>query len=152
MFFVSLQCRYLLSTENYMSLFSSFHYYSNYSFILWQMLPKLLITLHPTSSLPSIFSAICWPPLPIKLTKVNVIGIPIITSEIGKGISCLKTLAINSPIDDAETAVKLSVTLLGYILICNGTRYVFDVNVYGTSLSVNFCNKCSRTYFYYYFM
>ncbi len=79
-------------------------------------------------------------------------GMPIITSEIGKGISCLKTLAINNPIDDAETAVKLSVTLLGYILICNGTLYVFDVNVYGTSLSVNFLNKCSITYFYYYFM
>ena len=56
---------------------------------------------------------------------------PIITSEIGKGISCLKTLAINNPIDDAETAVKLSVTLLGYILICNGTLLYFVINEYG---------------------
>mgnify|MGYP006995528609 FL=1 len=45
--------------------------------------------------------------------------------ESGKGMSCLKTLAINNPIDEAETAVKLSVTLLGYILMCKGTRYDF---------------------------
>jgi hypothetical protein len=31
----------------------------------------------------------------------------------GNGISCLNTLAINIPIEDAENAVKLYVTLLG---------------------------------------
>lgn len=57
----------------------------------------------------------------IKFTKVSVIGIPIITRETGKGISFLKTLAMKIPIDEAENAVKLSFTLLGYILTCKGT-------------------------------
>lgn len=83
------------------------------------------MTRQPTSSPPSIFSAVCWPPEVIKFTKVSVIGIPIMMRESGKGMSCLKTLAINNPIDEAETAVKLSVTLLGYILMCKGTRYDF---------------------------
>ena len=45
--------------------------------------------------------------------KVKVIGMPIITSDTGNGISCLNTLAINIPIEEAENAVKLYVTLLG---------------------------------------
>lgn len=37
--------------------------------------------------------------------------------ETGKDISFLKTLEMMTPIEDAENAVKLSVILLGYILI-----------------------------------
>lgn len=40
-------------------------------------------------------------------------GMPIMIRETGKEISCLKILAIRIPIDDAEKAVKLYVTLLG---------------------------------------
>lgn len=40
-------------------------------------------------------------------------GIPIIMREIGKGMSCLNTLAIKIPIEEAENAVRLSLTLLG---------------------------------------
>lgn len=68
-----------------------------------------------------IFSAVLCPPDVIRLTKVNVIGIPIIIKETGRGISCLKTLAMKIPIEEAENAVKLSFTLLGSIFICKGT-------------------------------
>jgi hypothetical protein len=53
---------------------------------------------------------VCCPPDVIKFTKVNVIGTPIIINDMGNGISCLNTLAINIPIEDAENAVKLYVT------------------------------------------
>lgn len=34
--------------------------------------------------------------------------------------------------DDAEKAVRLSVTLLGYIFICRGTLWIFVTNEKGT--------------------
>lgn len=65
------------------------------------------------ASVQLIFYAVCWLLAAIKFTNVRVIGIPIIISEIGSGIYCLKTLAINMPMDEAEKAVNVYVTLLG---------------------------------------
>lgn len=86
-----------------------------------QMCPKLLITFKLANSHYWIFSAVCWLLVVIKFTKVKAIGIPIMKIDTGRGMSCFTTLAINIPIDEAEKAVRLSVTLLGYIFMCNGT-------------------------------
>ncbi len=58
-------------------------------------------------------------------------GIPIIINETGMESSCLKTLAINMPMDDAENAVRLYVTLLGYNFICKGIWLIFVTKVKG---------------------
>lgn len=50
---------------------------------------------------------------------------PIMTKEMGKGMSCLNTRAMKIPIEDAEKAVKLSLILLGSILMCKGTLWYF---------------------------
>ena len=113
MFLLSLQRRYLPSAENYIFLLSNFHYSRSSSFINWQILPKLLITLQFINSCYWSVYAVCCPPDVIKFTKVSVIGTPIIINDMGNGISCLNTLAINIPIEDAENAVKLYVTWLG---------------------------------------
>lgn len=52
-------------------------------------------------------------------------GMPIMTKEMGKGMSCLKTRAMKIPIEDAEKAVKLSLILQGSILMCKGTLWYF---------------------------
>lgn len=56
-------------------------------------------------------------------------GIPIMTRETGNGIYCLKTLAMNIPIDEAEKAVRLSATFAFSILICKGTLWYLVASV-----------------------
>lgn len=76
-------------------------------------------------------SGIFWLFDEIRLIKVRVIGIPIITRVTGKGISLLNTLAKNIPIDDAENAVRLYATFVGSNFIYKGTLCFFSINVKG---------------------
>ena len=52
--------------------------------------------------------------------RVRVRGMPIMMQDIGAGMSLFKALEINIPIEDTETAVKLSFKRRGSILIFKG--------------------------------
>lgn len=54
-------------------------------------------------------------------------GTTIITADIGAGISLLSALEMNIPIEDTDTAVRLSFNLLGYIFICKGILCFFVI-------------------------